>query len=198
MGEEVPANLIQDAVIQFMRGREDAVVFGAQAVNIYVSPQRATEDVDIAALDAPSFAEELKQYINKEFFIAVRVRSVRGGIGYRIYQVRKSGNRHLVDVRPVQKLPPRQMVEDVAVIKPEEAIANKVMSVQARGNKEKGMTDTRDLMGLLRTFPELKTTQGPVHDRLIANNASPEVFTLWQEWVDRVLEPEDEDDEFDF
>ena len=47
----------------------------------------------------PELADELCAFLNRRFHIAVRVRTVRGGIGYRVYQVSKPKNRHLVDVR---------------------------------------------------------------------------------------------------
>ena len=36
MREQLPLATIHDAVLEFLRGRDDAVVFGAQAVNAYV------------------------------------------------------------------------------------------------------------------------------------------------------------------
>ncbi len=36
MGEALPLATLQQAILEFLRGRDDAVVFGAQAVNAYV------------------------------------------------------------------------------------------------------------------------------------------------------------------
>ena len=36
MRERIPLATVQDAVLEFLRGRDDAAVFGAQAVNAYV------------------------------------------------------------------------------------------------------------------------------------------------------------------
>ena len=47
MQEPLPLATIQDAVLEFLRNRDDAVLFGAQAVNAYVDAWRMTEDVDI-------------------------------------------------------------------------------------------------------------------------------------------------------
>ena len=105
-------------------------------------------------------------YLNKKFLIAVRVRSVRDGIGYRVYQVRKPKNRHLVDVRPVPMLPPHQQVEGVPVLTPPVLMGSKVLSMVSRGNKIEGLTDRADLGRLLLAFPELKTEEGPVADYL--------------------------------
>src|SRR5205807_10477131 len=89
MGEPLPLAIIHDAVLEFLRGRDDAVVYGAQAVNAYVKESRMTQDVDIASPRAAELAEELRAYLNQRFHIAVRVRTVREGLAYRIYQVRK-------------------------------------------------------------------------------------------------------------
>jgi hypothetical protein len=81
-------------------------LFGAQAVNAYVDEARMTQEVDILSPRAPELAEEIRKYLNDRFKIAVPIRSVRKGLGYRICQIQKSGNRHLVDVRPIAEFPP--------------------------------------------------------------------------------------------
>src|SRR5437867_3603521 len=98
MREPLPLATIHDAVLEFLRDRKDAVLYGAQAVNAYVKESRMTQDVDIATTRGKEFADELRMYLNKRFHIAVRVRNVREGLGYRLYQVQKPENRHLVDV----------------------------------------------------------------------------------------------------
>lgn len=51
MREPLPLATIHDAVLEFLRGRQDAVLFGAQAVNAYVdespriSARRTTKPV---------------------------------------------------------------------------------------------------------------------------------------------------------
>ena len=60
MHEPLPLSRIQEAVLEFLQGRTDAVLFGAQAVNAYVSEPRATQDVDIMSTRASEFAEELR------------------------------------------------------------------------------------------------------------------------------------------
>src|SRR5205085_9412628 len=74
MKEPLPLATIQGAVLEFLRGRDDAVLFGAQAVNAYVDEPRMTQDVDIISTRAVELAEELRQYLNTRFQIAVRVR----------------------------------------------------------------------------------------------------------------------------
>src|SRR4051795_4709064 len=87
MREPLPLATIHDAVLEFLRDRDDAVLYGAQAVNAYVKEARMTEDVDIASTRAEELAGELRQFLKERFHIAVRVREIRGGIGYRVYQV---------------------------------------------------------------------------------------------------------------
>src|SRR5262245_27262546 len=148
MREPVPLATVHDAVLEFLRGRDDAVLYGAQAVNAYVKEPRMTQDVDIASTRAKELAEELRKHLNKQLHIAVRVRTVREGMGYRIYQVRKPENRHLVDLRPVPALPPSQRVRKVLVVTPPELIANKLISMVDREHKPKGMIDRADLYRL--------------------------------------------------
>ncbi len=71
MRESLPLSTIHNAVLEFLRGRNDVALFGAQAVNAYVAEPRMTQDIDILALDAAVIAENLKQYLNAEFHIAV-------------------------------------------------------------------------------------------------------------------------------
>src|SRR5207245_9110113 len=123
---------------------------------------------------------------------AIRVRKVRGGIGYRIYQVRKPENRHLVDVRRISALPPTQRVEDVLVVTPPELISNKVFSMVGRPHKRKGIMDLADLHVLLVTFPELKTEEGPVAERLRAAGASDTVIAAWKDLVAQEILPDGE------
>ena len=52
MQETLPLATIQDAVLDFLRGRKDAVVFGAQAVNAYVDEPRMTQDIDLLSVQA--------------------------------------------------------------------------------------------------------------------------------------------------
>src|SRR5262249_10681263 len=151
MREPVPLAAIHDAVLEFLRDRDDAVLYGAQAVNAYVDEPRMTQDVDIASIRGEELASELRTFLNKRFHIAVRVRDIREGLGYRVYQVQKPKNRHLVDVRPVDALPPAKRVRKVLVVTPPELIANKVISMTDRKHKAKGLIDQADLYRLLLT-----------------------------------------------
>ena len=70
----------------------------AQAVNAYVDEPRMTQDVDVASTRAAEIADKLRDHLNRQFHIAVRVREVSEGRGYRLYQIQKPKNRHLADV----------------------------------------------------------------------------------------------------
>jgi hypothetical protein len=191
--EPLPLATIHDAVLEFLCGREDAVLYGAQAVNAYVKEPRMTQDVDIASNRAEELAEEIRKFLNQRFHIAVRVRRVREGLGFRIYQVREPENRHLVDVRPVVELPPAKRVKKVLVVTPPELIAGKVAAWVKRRGKPKAGSDWRDLAMLLLTFPELKTEEGPVLERLRGADRSHDLIAAWKELVAQEILPEDED-----
>jgi hypothetical protein len=196
MSEALPLATIQEAVLEFLRGRNDAVVFGAQAVNAYVPEPRMSQDIDLLSTRAKELAEELRAYLGDKFHVAVRVREVADGRGYRLYQIQKTGNRHLVDLRLVESLPPSQRISQVLVASPEELIALKVISYYQRRGQPKSGTDWRDLAMLLLAFPELKRMDGLVVERLKAENAVSDVMNLWSDLVKQEIQSTDEDDEF--
>lgn len=196
MREPLPLATIQGAVMEFLRGREDAVLFGAQAVNAYVESHRMTQDVDILSPRAEELGKELRDHLAKQFRISVRMREVGEGRGYRLYQIHRPRNRHLVDLRAVSVLPPAQRIEDVLVVIPAELIASKVIALQKRRGRPKSGTDWRDLALLLLTFPELKRQPGLVDERLRAAGADSKVLDTWKELVSQEIMPEDEDEEF--
>ncbi len=171
MREPLPLAVIHDAVLEFLRGRTDAVLFGAHAVNAYVNEPRLTQDVDLLSVRSAELAEELREYLAQRFRIAVRIRTVAGGLGHRLYQVRKPKNRHLADVRAVSQFPPFQVIEGVRVVIPAELIGQKVQSMVMRADSVKGPSDLTDIRRLLVAFPELKAVEGPVADRLRASDA---------------------------
>jgi len=139
--EPLPLATIHEAVLEFLRGRDDVVVFDATAVNAYVDEPRMTQDIDLMSIRAQELAEELREYLAERFHIAVRVRTVRGGKGYRLFQMQKAGNRHLVDVRPVDSLPPSQSIEGIEVLAPPQLIAQKAISFHSRQGQPKGFSD---------------------------------------------------------
>jgi hypothetical protein len=196
MREQLPLATIHEAVLEFLRGRDDVVVFGAQAVNAYVSEPRMSQDIDLLTTHADSLAEELRQFLSDRFHIAVRVRVIGAGKGYRLFQIAKPRNRHLVDVRNAESLPHAERIEDVLVISPPELIAHKVVSYHARRGQPKSGTDWRDLAMLLLTFPELKTEKGAVGEALKSIGANEDVMQTWLELAKQQLSTPSEEDKF--
>ena len=195
--ETLPLSKIHQAVLEFLQGREDVVLFGAHAVNAYASEPRMTQDVDLLSTDAKNLAEELKEFLSEKFHIAVRVREISDK-GLRIYQVRKEGNRHLIDIRPVAEFPETQVIEEIQVLSPVELIVSKVISFQSRYGKPKSWTDRRDLAVLLLQFPELKSETGAVSEVLRQREVDDKVLDSWREIVAQDLKVEDEDEDLIF
>ncbi len=194
MREPVPLAAIHRAVFEFLQGVDDAAIFGAQAVNAYVGEPRMTQDVDIVSPRAADLAEDLRAHLADRFHIAVRVREIGQGRGFRVYQIRKPKNRHLVALRPVAALPPAQRIEGVLVVTPEELIANKLIVFHRRQGTPKSGTDWRDLAAMLLAFPHLKTSRGPVRDRLEAAGADETVFAAWDNVVAQEIRAEEDDE----
>src|SRR5260370_39701137 len=197
MREQLPLATIHDAVLEFLRGRDDAVVFGAKAVNAYVGEPRMSQDIDLVSTRAVELAEELREYLSERFHIAVRVRVIGAGKGYRLFQIQKPRNRHLVDLRTVEALPHAERIEDVLVTSPPDLIAQKVISYHARRGQPKAGTDWRDLAMLLLTFPELKKEQGAVSGALRSLKADEDVMKTWSELVAQEIVESEDDGEFE-
>lgn len=196
MREPLPLATIHRAVLDCLRGVDDAVLFGAQAVNAYVDEPRMTQDVDIVSPRAAELAEQLRNCLAAQFHIAVRVREIGEGRSYRLYQIQKPKNRHLVDVRSVAALPPARRISEVLVVVPEELVASKLIAYQRRQGTPKSGTDWRDLAVLLLAFPELKANFGPVRDRLEAAGAEPAVLAAWENLVSRPIRADEDEGEF--
>lgn len=190
MAEPVTLAAIHRAVFDYLRDRDDTALFGSQAVNVYVDPPRMTEDVDVMALDAARVAEELRELLAGEFWIAARVREVARGRGFRVYQVRQGVNRHLVDVRQVDILPQTRVVDGVDVVTPDELAWLKLVSYAARRRTEKGVADRLDLLRLFRAFPRMRDGDVALGGRL--HDAPPAVRAAWEELSRERLEPEEE------
>lgn len=197
MREPLPLATIHDAVLEFLRGRDDVVVFGATAVNAYVDEPRMTQDIDLMSTRAAELAEELREHLSERFTIAVRIREVAKGKGYLLFQVQKGGNRHLVDVWAVNSLPEAKLIEDISVASPPELIAQKVVSYYSRRGQPKSGTDWRDLAMLFLTFPELKTESGPVLSALRVLDANEDVIQTWRELIAQEILVPDPDSEFE-
>lgn len=190
--EPLPLASLQNAVLEFLKGRKDSVVYGAQAVNAYVPEPRMTEDIDLICTRARELAQELRDLLASRFHIAVRIREVSEGRGLRLYQVRKPKNRHLVDIRAVEQLPAFRRIAQVAVLAPAELIAAKVIAYHDRKGQPKSGTDWRDLAVLLLRFPDLKADPGPVNQCLQAANAGRGVLVEWKKLAAQKILPEEE------
>jgi len=197
MREPFPLATVHEAVLEFVRGRDDVVVFGATAVNAYVSEPRMTQDIDLMSTRAAELAQELRDFLSDRFHIAVRVRVIGEGKGYRIFQIRKEGNRHLVDLRPIETLPQAELIDGVRVVTAAELIARKVISLHSRRGQPKSGTDWRDVAMLLLTFPNLKAESGPVSEILSLLGATEEEMKTWNEVVHQEISMPDDDAEFD-
>lgn len=191
--EELPLAVVFREVLQFLVDRRDVVLFGAHAVNAYCDPERMTQDVDVLSIRAAELAEELRAHLADRLHLAARVREVIPGEGFRIYQLTKPTNRHLVDVRQAAALPPARSFAGVQVIDPPDLVAMKVLSLVNRQGRPKAGTDLVDVQRLLLTFPELKTEQGPVADRLQALGAPEPVLARWREIATTPIQPDEDE-----
>jgi hypothetical protein len=189
--EPVPLATIFREIMSLLTTRENAVVFGAHAVNAYCEPERMTADIDVLSTDAAPLADDLRALIAGRFRIAVRVREVVPG-GFRVYQLRKPKNRHLADVRQVAHLPPFRQIGSIRVVEPAELVVMKAIAIAARKGQEKGLSDRLDLHRLLRAFPELRADNGPVPLRLAELGADIAALSAWREVVQSPLEIDDE------
>jgi hypothetical protein len=197
MRERLPLATVHEAVLEFVRGRDDVVVFGATAVNAYVSEPRMTQDIDLMSTRAAELAQELRDFLSERFHIAVRVRMIGEGKGYRVFQIRKEGNRHLVDLRPIQTLPQAELIDGIKVVTAAELVARKVISLHSRRGQPKSGTDWRDVAMLLLAFPDLKNESGPVSKILNSLGATEEEMKTWSEVVQQEISKPDDDSEFD-
>ena len=196
MQEPIPLTTIHEAIFEFLCGKKDVAVFGAHAVNAYVSEPRMTQDIDLVSPNAKTISRELRDYLSGRFHIALRIREVSSRRGYRLYQIRKNGNRHLAVLRIVETLPTIRHIGKIQVIAPADLIAGKVISYYQRRGKPKSGTDWRDLAMLLLVFPELKCDPGPITEKLQAAGVGPDILNTWRELADQKIQPEDENDDF--
>lgn len=183
MKEPVLLATIQAAILELLRSRKDAVLFGAQAVNAYCDEPRMTQDVDILSSNARALADAIRDEIAKKFHLAIRVRELASGRDYRVFQVRKPSNRHLADIRSVEVLPPAKRIAGIRVVTVPELIARKLLAYRRRKGQPKSGTDWRDMAMLLLAFPELKADTGAVADRLCALGATQAEMEAWRALV---------------
>jgi hypothetical protein len=145
MKERVPLATIQAAILGLLRSREDAVLAGAQAVNPYCDEPRMTQDVAILSSNARALADAILDEIAGRFHLAIRVRELGSERDYRVFQVRKPSNRHLVVIRSVEALPPAKRIGGILVVMVPELIARKLLAYRRRKGQPKSGTDWRDL-----------------------------------------------------
>jgi hypothetical protein len=81
------------------------------------------------------------------------------------------------------------------VVAPADLAALKVQSIAARKGREKELSDRLDLHRLLRAFPDLRTDEGAVAQRLRAAGAEDAVLTLWRTLASEHYQP-DNDEEY--
>lgn len=196
MKEPLPLATIQNAVIDFLRGRDDVVLFGAQAVNVYVNEPRATQDVDLMSTRAADLAEELANHLSRRFHVYIVWKKSKLSDNCRLFQSQANETRNLVDVRSVAELPEALRIENVLVASPVALIASKLISHHRRRGSPKSWTDWRDLALLLLTFPELKSDPGSVTDSLNAASVDQSVLAIWRELVKQEILPQTDEDDF--
>jgi len=183
-------------MFDFCRGREDLVVFGAQAVNALVDQVRMTQAVDILSPNPQQTAEELAQRLQEELHIAARIREARPGIGYRVYQTRKEGPRHLADVRLMDMPIEETVVRDgIRYTAPITTVAMKIIAYCKRRMAPKGATDLADLRRLLLAHPELKSTPHIVAESIRRLGGSDPDLLAWHELAAAPAVSDDDVDE---
>jgi hypothetical protein len=193
MANEVTLGEIHRVVLNFLQNRNDAIVFGAQAVNLYVDEPRMTQDVDVMSTIAAELAELIRSEVHQKLNIATRVRSVSNERGFRVDQLRSPSNRHLVDVRQVDELLPSRSIEGILVVEPEELVVLKLFSLASRPNTPKGMTDRADLLRLLLAFPEYRSNSVKIHSLLEKREAPDEVMAIWESVISSEIQPDSDD-----
>ena len=99
----------------------------------------------------------------------------------------------MVDLRPVNKLPPAKRIGKIFVIAPPELIALKVIACHQRRAQPKSGTDWRDVAELLLQFPALKQHQGAVLEALKAEGADRAVLNLWKKLVAEKIQAGDDE-----
>jgi hypothetical protein len=139
---------IQREILDFLDGRKDIVLWGAQAVNAYIddpNEQRYTHGVDIQAMDAGAVADAIKMRLETAFSLTIKL-----VVGKRFVSLwDKQGKRKLMDINRTEVLPPFIVIDGVQVITKEELIKGKQQSAASpHRNKLKKQQDLIDLARL--------------------------------------------------
>jgi hypothetical protein len=194
MRESLPLYRVHEAIFDFCRGRPEVTIFGAQAVNLYVSDPRMTQDVDLFSPTPRETAEALAAALNTAFHIAVRVREIAGGKAYRVYQLRNEGSRHFADVRAVEfRLDDATERDGIRYASLPLMVAMKVFALAKRRLAPKGATDLADVRRLLLAHPELRAADGPVGEALQRIGATAEIVRVWEELRNEPAVTDDDD-----
>ncbi|KKJ00617.1 nucleotidyl transferase AbiEii/AbiGii toxin family protein [Prochlorothrix hollandica] len=180
---------LQRSLLHFLQNRTDLVLFGAYAVNACLQPEvRMTADIDLQALEGETLVTEICDYLHQEFYIETRSRRVKNHGAWRIYQVLKSGNRHLVDVRQVEVLPRFERINQIQVLSPIALMQSKIISAYARQHQPKGFSDLRDLYSLMLTFPQLV-------EQVEVDETNPGLQGFWRSIQIQEIQAADDDDD---
>jgi hypothetical protein len=194
MREPLPLHEVHEAIFEFCRNREDVAIFGAQAVNLYVSHPRMTQDVDLLSSALTTTAEDLAANLGQRFHIAVRVRIIKEGRACRVYQVRGEGPRHLADVRisdfPLSQITVEQ--DGLRYVSLPILVAMKVSAFTKRAHAPKGASDLADLRRLLLAHPELRNDTS-VPEWIEKMNGDAQVLSTWCRLLEEPLTEDDED-----
>ena len=196
MGEPLPVYRLQEVIFEFCRGRMDVVVFEAQAVNLYVGEPRMTQGVDLLCTAPDVVAAALASRLDEQFHIAVRVRELRPGKAYRVFQIRSEGNRHLADLR-LAEFPLTDLVErdGIRYVGLPMLVALKVLAMVKRRLAPKGATDLADLRRLLFAHPELRQEDGSVTHSIRAIGGGEADFLQWRALLAEPIVSDEETDE---
>ncbi len=201
--EPLPLARVHDAVLESLRGRDDAVLYGVHAVNAYVDESRMTDDVDIASTAPAALAEEVAGFLRQRFAIQTSITSVKAKtriVGYRVDQERHPTARHLVDVRVESKLPPARRIKGVLVLEPCELICEKLILSLRKTRTADEALHMADLKRLLLRFPRLKRAQGNVRDRLcemIKTGKPRALLAAWEKLAAETISSDDDESKFE-
>jgi hypothetical protein len=196
MREPVPLHRVHEVILGFCRGRDDVVVFGAQAVNLHTATPRMTQDVDLLCPHPAELARELARHLSATLRIAARVREVRRGVGFCVYQVRKSDRRPLADVRLLDfEMPAVVVRRGVRYTSAPLTLAMKILAYAKRRASPKGATDLADVRRLLLAHGELRAVDGLVADALRRLGAGEAALAAWRELAQAPIVSDEDADE---
>jgi hypothetical protein len=155
-----------------------------------------TQDVDLLSPRPREEADALAQALGSRFRVAVHTREVGAGTGFRIYQLRREGNRHFADVR-LAEFPLDDSIErdGILYVSLPTLIALKLRALSRRRLAPKGATDLADLRRLLLSNPELRSEQGPVSDAIQRIGGGEDVASTWRELLSEPTVTDEEVDE---